>query len=64
MRSFGKLSMLEHICLDGEDLNAVNTFENPYSVEPHNLDIVTGEFDSCELRIPKLSWNVIRFKLK
>ena len=64
MRSFGKLSMAEHICLRGDDLNAVNTFDAPDTVIPESMGIIGGEHETFSVRIPKLSWNVLRFSAK
>ncbi len=64
MRSFGCLSMIEHICLDGDNLHAVNSFEKSDTVLPKKLETVKGSIDIIELVIPKHSWNVLRFALK
>jgi len=63
LRSFEKVSMIEHICLDGEP-NITNTFSDPDQVKPRNLVAVKGVFNSCETIIPKLSWNILRFKIE
>lgn len=63
LRSFEKVSMLEHICLDGE-LNLTNTFSQPDQVKPRSIPAVKGTFDRCETIIPKCSWNMIRFKIE
>lgn len=63
LRSFEKASMIEHICLDGEP-NKINTFSNPDQVKPRNIAIVNGVFDHCETVLPKLSWNMLRFKVE
>jgi alpha-N-arabinofuranosidase len=64
LRSFGDLEMVEHIILNGDDLHAVNTFDQPDIVKPSNLPVKDGKVDSLEMVIPKVSWNVIRFKTK
>ncbi len=51
----------EHIVLDGDDVKASNTRENPNRVVPRSLDDnakIDGE--TLFVNIPKLSWNVIR----
>jgi alpha-N-arabinofuranosidase len=63
LRSFEKVSMIEHICLCGES-GKINTFDEPDAVKPKNLPIVNGTFDSCEITVPKLSFNVLRFKIE
>ncbi|MBP3909101.1 MAG: alpha-N-arabinofuranosidase [Turicibacter sp.] len=59
--SFGELTMVEHKVMAGEDLHAINTFEQPENVVPFTIDVVEGASQSFELTLPKLSWNVIRF---
>ncbi len=61
-RSFEGLEMIEHIVLDGE-LTAANSFEKPENVVPHNVAVVGCEKGVAEVTLPKLSWNVLRFKV-
>lgn len=63
MKSFGKVKMLEHTCLNGSDLNMKNTFDAPERVKPKNLPTNTLDAGSFELLLPKLSWNVMRFQV-
>jgi alpha-N-arabinofuranosidase len=60
---FKSLHLTEHIVLDG-NANDVNTADQPNKVVPRNITgfDVDGEKISCQL--PKMSWNVIRFKSK
>jgi len=62
LRSFGKVEILGHIVMDGDDLNAINTFEEPYKVCPRNVKTPEGLSDRFEIVIPPLSWNVLRMK--
>lgn len=62
MRSFNKVSMIEHTIMCDSDLNASNTFKHPERISPKNTEITVGEFSEIELNIKGLSWNVIRFK--
>ena len=62
LASFGKLVMTGHICLDGEDLNAKNTFEHPDAVAPREIAPAAGEFSECSVLLPKRSWNMLRFR--
>jgi alpha-N-arabinofuranosidase len=62
LSSFGTLSMEEHLCLDGDDLNAANTFDAPDRVTPRRIAPVGGRFRECEVLLPKHSFNVLRFK--
>lgn len=64
LASFGKLTMTEHICLDGDDLNAKNTFSQPDCVVPRQIAPVKGSFQKCELVLPKYSWHVLRFQVE
>lgn len=61
LRAFGKLRLEEHILLHHDDVKAVNTEENPDNVSPTAGP--GGEMDSgrAAIRVPALSWNVIRF---
>ena len=59
-RSFGEVVPIEHICMAGADLRAVNTFDNPNAVS-----LVTRLFeDTNEMLIPPQSFNVFRMKIK
>jgi len=62
VRSFGEVEVIEHIVLDGDDLKAVNTFEDPYRVCPRKETVEKGICDTFKMILPKLSWNVIRMK--
>ena len=61
LRSFGGLRLAEHIMLHHDDVKAVNTEEKPDEVTP--VAGPGGSIDQgrAEIRIPALSWNVIRF---
>ena len=61
LRSFGDLRLGEHILLHHDDVKAVNTEQAPMNVAP-----VTGpggvvEGGRAQIRLPALSWNVLRF---
>ncbi len=64
LRSFGKLEVIEHVVLNGDDIYAKNTFENPYAVVPRNIDIPVFKDEKVNIIIPKLSWNMIRVNCK
>ena len=62
LRSFGKMKLAEHILLHNDDVKAVNTETAPDTVSPSSGpggEITDGK---ASLRIPALSWNVIRFE--
>ena len=64
LRSFGELSIAEHIVMHNDDVKAVNTEENPDNVVPtagKGGSITDGK---AVINIPALSWNVIRFTAK
>lgn len=62
LHAFGNLRIAEHILLHHDDVKAVNTEENPYNVAPKTGPggVIDGE--TATLKIPALSWNVIRFE--
>jgi len=60
LRAFGKLKTAEHLLLHHEDVKAVNTEEEPDKVSPAHGQ--HGKLDGGQftIRVPRLSWNVIR----
>ena len=60
LRVFGKLTFGEHILLHHDDVKAVNTEANPNNVVPLQGEAGTPDGGRLEIRLPKLSWNVIR----
>ncbi|MDQ6419967.1 alpha-N-arabinofuranosidase [Paenibacillus sp. LHD-117] len=65
LRSFGPVTILEHIVLEHDDLKARNTEWQPDNVKPHasGRSAMTGS-GSIEAVLSKASWNVIRVKLQ
>ena len=61
LRSFGDLRLEEHILLHHDDVKAVNTEENPGNVMPVAGPGGTVDGGRAEIKLPALSWNVIRF---
>ncbi len=61
LRSFGDMKLNEHILLHNDDVKAVNTEDNPGCVAPAPGPGGTVDAGKAEIRIPALSWNVIRF---
>ena len=61
LRSFGDLRMSEHIVMHNDDVNSVNTENDPYNVIPGNMETETIDGGRVQVRLPALSWNVIRF---
>lgn len=62
LRSFGKLSFEEHILLHHDDVKAVNTEFSPLNVAPKKGEGGVIDNGRASVRIPALSWNVLRFK--
>ena len=62
LHAFGRLRLAEHILLHHDDVKAVNTEESPNTVAPvpGPGGVVDGE--NAQIRIPALSWNVLRFE--
>ena len=62
LRSFGNLKPVEHILLHHDDVKAINTESHPDTVKP--VTIMGDEIKDGKLtvRLPALSWNVIRLK--
>ena len=60
LRAFGKLKIAEHIVLHNDDVKAVNTEENPDNVAPKKGKGAKAEDGKMTVRLPALSWNVIR----
>ncbi len=64
MMGFSGFDVLEHIVLEHEDRNAVNSPENPFNVVPHKGGQTTVDDGKAKSVLNKLSWNVIRFGKK
>lgn len=62
LSSFGNVAMTERICMDGDDLNAQNTFDAPDRVTPRRVAPEEGRFQSREVLLPKQSFTVLRFR--
>lgn len=62
LHAFGRLRLAEHILLHHDDVKAVNTEESPNTIAPVSGPggVVDGE--NAQIRIPALSWNVLRFE--
>ena len=60
LRAFGDLKFSEHIVLHHDDVKAVNTEENPHAVIPVQGETGKNDGGRMTVRLPALSWNVIR----
>jgi alpha-N-arabinofuranosidase len=63
LRDFKKVSLIEHIVLENDDLKAVNTEAKQNTVIPHNTGITSVDDLLVSSIINKHSWNVIRLKV-
>ncbi len=61
LRAFGDLTLKEHILLHHDDVKAVNTEEEPFTVSPTAGPGGKVDGGRAEVTIPALSWNVLRF---
>ena len=64
LRAFGTLRPAEHIVLHHDDVKAVNTEENPDNVAPAQGEAAVIDGGRMTVRLPALSWNVIRLAKK
>ena len=62
LRSFGNLKFAEHIMMHHDDVKAVNTETDPDNVVPTAGPGGTIDGGKAVIRIPVLSWNVLRFE--
>ena len=62
LRAFGDLTLQEHILLHHDDVKAVNTEEKPENVVPGPGPGGITENGRAQIRVPALSWNVLRFR--
>ena len=60
LRAFGGLKPVEHIVLHHDDVKAVNTEENPDEVKPAKGGNAEVDGGKVTVKLPALSWNVIR----
>ena len=61
LHGFGALRLSEHIVLHHDDVKAVNTEENPNNVAPMPGPGGTVDGEHATVKLPALSWNVLRF---
>lgn len=61
-RSFDQLELEQHILLHHDDVKATNTEKNPMNVAPCEGPGGVVEKEKATIKIPALSWNVLRFK--
>ncbi len=61
LRAFGDLKIEEHILMHNDDVKAVNNEENPENVVPGKGPGGSISDGKATVKLPSLSWNVIRF---
>jgi len=64
LRSFGKLSLIEHVVLEHDNCKAFNSKTNPNEVVPHNGGNAVVEDSFVRAELGKASWNVIRLRVE
>lgn len=62
LRSFEHYELIEHLALTGEDPKAHNSFDHPDRVAPRRMAGDRLEGGRLKALLPKLSWNVLRFR--
>lgn len=62
LHDFTDIRPIEHILLHNDDLEAVNSAEQPDAIHPVVLADITGSGRSFSCPLPPYSWNVIRMK--
>lgn len=63
LRSFGNVTVAEHIVLEHEDIQAANTQKNPQTVQPHSRGTASAEGGRVSAVLARASWNVIRLRV-
>lgn len=61
LRAFGDMKLAEHILLHHDDARAVNTEADPNNVSPMPGPGGSVDGGRAQVRLPALSWNVLRF---
>jgi len=62
LSGFGTLALAEALVLCHDDLDAVNTMEDPDKVRPMPLDGVSVTGDRVVLSLPAASWAMLRLR--
>ncbi len=64
IRSFEEPKVIEHIILESGDIQARNTAENSTRVVPHSNGNAQVRDGKLEVKLPRLSWNVVRLSVQ
>ena len=62
LRPFEGAECVEHICYSNDDIKAFNSAKN--QIVPQNCEPPKTENGTATVRMPKVSWNVLRFRVK
>ena len=62
LRALPGYEVVEHLVLEHDDPKAINTLARPHEVMPHARGDASLRDGVLTARLPKLSWNVIRFE--
>ena len=60
---FQKASMVEQVILDSKEPGTCNTKSSPNAVVPRTAAAARMERDTARVRLPPLSWNMLRFSV-
>lgn len=60
LRSFGSLRATEYLEMTSSDLFAVNGFDAPENVVPHERELPSVKDDHMTLRLPAMSWSFVK----
>jgi len=64
IRDFGSVGFAEHLVMNHERLDAVNTADNQGEVKPRTGGATTLDGGRAESVLPPYSWNVVRFNVQ
>ena len=62
LRALPGYEVVEHLVLEHDDPKAINTLARPHEVMPHARGDASLRDGVLTARLPRLSWNVIRFE--
>ncbi|HHT66780.1 MAG TPA: alpha-N-arabinofuranosidase [Erysipelotrichaceae bacterium] len=64
LTDFNKMKLINHSAMFGDDMDARNTFDNPYNVVPIDMkNTVKVEKEKVTIQLKPQSWNCIRLKI-
>jgi len=60
LRQFNGCSLLEHVTMTSDVMKATNSMEFPEKIRPYRIDGAVMQGGTLTVRLPQLSWNMIR----